>query len=172
MAGAFGYGADTYDTSIAIDSTDPFLAFVDARKALNDDNVPKGGRFMLVGSSVEADILKSDRLTKFDQGAGATALEEATIGRMAGFTVNDPGTILLGRETILRNGEPVGYLTSGGFGYTLGKSIGYGYVKNPEGVSEEYLNAGSYQLVVANEVVDARLSLEPFYDPQNRRIKD
>ncbi len=92
--------------------------------------------------------------------------------RFAGFVLEDSDAVLVGRETILRNGEPVGYLTSGGFGYTLGKSIGYGYVKNPEGVSEEYLNAGSYQLVVANEVVDARLSLEPFYDPQNRRIKD
>jgi glycine cleavage system aminomethyltransferase T len=37
----------------------------------------------------------------------------------------------VGRETILRNGEPVGYLTSGGYGYTLGKNIGYGYVAAP-----------------------------------------
>ena len=47
--------------------------------------------------------------------------------------------MLLGRETILRNGEPVGYLTSGGYGYTIGKNIGYGYVRNADGVSDDFL---------------------------------
>src|SRR5690606_28233688 len=32
--------------------------------------------------------------------------------RFAGFTVDDPEIVLLGRETILRNGQAVGYLTS------------------------------------------------------------
>ena len=41
--------------------------------------------------------------------------------RLAGFTVDDPEVVLLGRETIFRDGERVGWLTSGGFGYTLGK---------------------------------------------------
>lgn len=77
----------TYATSLPIDEDDPFLAFVDARTALNDAKVPRQGRTMLVGSSVEAAVLKSDRLTKFDQGAGADALTEASLGRMAGFTV-------------------------------------------------------------------------------------
>ena len=57
--------------------------------------------------------------------------------------------MLLGRETILRNGEPVGYLTSGGYGYTIGKSIGYGYVRNADGVSDDFLADGDYELVVA-----------------------
>ncbi len=54
--------------------------------------------------------------------------------RFAGFTLDDPDAVLLGRETILRDGEPVGYLTSGGYGYTVGRSIGYGYVRNADGV--------------------------------------
>ena len=31
----------------------------------------------------------------------------------------------------------VGYLTSGGYGYTVGKPIGYGYVRNAEGVTDD-----------------------------------
>ncbi|MDA4630390.1 hypothetical protein NZA98_04565, partial [Escherichia coli] len=54
--------------------------------------------------------------------------------RFVGFTVTSEDVVLLGRETILRNGEAVGYLTSGGFGYTLGKPIGFGYVRHAEGV--------------------------------------
>ncbi len=68
----------------------------------------------------------------------------------------NPEAVLVGRETILRNGEPVGYLTSGGFGYTLGRSVGYGYVRNPEGCSDDFLMSGHYSLVVASEAFPAR----------------
>jgi 4-methylaminobutanoate oxidase (formaldehyde-forming) len=91
--------------------------------------------------------------------------------RLAGFTVDDPDTVLLGRETIFRNGEQVGWLTSAGWGYTVGKWIGYGYVRNPDGVSTEYLTSGSYELEVACERVPAKLHLQPLYDPRNERVK-
>jgi 4-methylaminobutanoate oxidase (formaldehyde-forming) len=91
--------------------------------------------------------------------------------RLAGFTVDDPDVVLLGRETILRDGAPVGYLTSGGYGYTLGQNIGYGYVRNPGGVSDEFLAAGRYDLVVANETTPAKISMRPLYDPDNLRIR-
>ncbi len=91
--------------------------------------------------------------------------------RFAGFTVDDPGVVLLGRETILRNGEPVGYLTSGGYGYTTGKSIGYGYVRNADGVSDEFLVSGDYELVVAMARTKAAIHLEPLYDPRAERVK-
>ncbi len=44
-----------------------------------------------------------------------------------------------------------GYLTSGGYGYTVGRPIGYGYVRNGQGVSEDYVRSGAYELVVAQE---------------------
>ena len=91
--------------------------------------------------------------------------------RLAGFTVADPGAVLVGRETILRNGAPVGYLTSGGYGHTIGRGIGYGYVRNEGGVSDDFLAAGRYELVVANEVVPAAIGMQPFYDPQNLRVR-
>jgi 4-methylaminobutanoate oxidase (formaldehyde-forming) len=85
--------------------------------------------------------------------------------------VDDPDVVLLGRETILRDGAPVGYLTSGGYGYTLGQNIGYGYVRNPGGVSDEFLATGRYDLVVASETTPARISMRPLYDPDNLRIR-
>jgi 4-methylaminobutanoate oxidase (formaldehyde-forming) len=91
--------------------------------------------------------------------------------KLAGFTTDDPGVVLLGRETILRNGEVVGYLTSGGFGHTIGKPIGYGYVRNAAGVDDDYLLAGEYELVVATERVPAKLHLTPLYDPGGDRVR-
>jgi 4-methylaminobutanoate oxidase (formaldehyde-forming) len=106
---------------------------------------------------------------------GRAALESAAgrplAKRLAGFTIADPEAVLVGRETILRDGEPIGYLTSGGFGYTVGKGIGYGYVRNSAGVSDAFLSSGRYELVVANEAVPAEIGMRPFHDPENLRVK-
>jgi 4-methylaminobutanoate oxidase (formaldehyde-forming) len=89
--------------------------------------------------------------------------------RLACFTV-DPEVVLLGRETIYRDGVPVGWLGSGGFGYTVGRSIGYGYVRHP-GIDRDWLMAGDYQLEVATERVKASLHLAPLYDPSASRVR-
>ncbi|MEJ1119461.1 FAD-dependent oxidoreductase [Phyllobacterium sp. CCNWLW109] len=90
---------------------------------------------------------------------------------LAAFTVADSNVVLLGRETILRNGVFAGYLTSGGFGYTIGKPVGYGYVRNDEGVTGDFLREGKYELIIANERFAAELHIEPLYDPQNVKVK-
>ncbi len=104
--------------------------------------------------------------------AAAEATSEAPLKKLlTGFTVDDPEVVLLGRETILRDGKFAGYLTSGGYGYTLGQGIGYGYVRNAEGVTSDYVEAGSYELVVATRKVPAKAHLGPLYDPGNARVK-
>ena len=52
-----------------------------------------------------------------------------------------------------------------------GQSLGYGYVRHPEGVSDDFLKTGRYELVVANAPFPATLSLTPFYDALNQRVK-
>ena len=124
---------------------------------------------------VEAGLGWAVKLRKNTDFVGRKALE-AVAGqplkkRLAGFTVDDPRVVLVGRETILRDGRPVGYLTSGGYGYTVGRNVGYGYVRNADGVSDEFLASGDYALVVAMETVPARIHLEPLYDPKGERVK-
>ncbi|MFO1169515.1 MAG: FAD-dependent oxidoreductase [Hyphomicrobiaceae bacterium] len=114
--------------------------------------------------------LKQD--TEFlGRGAIETAANSKLPKRLMCFTVADPKIVLTGRETILRNDAPVGYLASGGWGYTVGRNIGYGYVRNPEGVTDEYLRAGRYSLEVASEVVPAEIRFEALYDPKMVRIR-
>jgi glycine cleavage system T protein len=133
-----------------------------------------------------SDITPND--TPFDAGLGwAVKLRKNTdfLGRraleaaqgeprkkaFAGFTVDNPDIVLVGRETILRNGEPVGYLTSGGYGYTLGKNIGYGYVRDTAGLDDAFLADGRYELVVAMERTPAKIHFEPLYDSTGARVK-
>ena len=91
--------------------------------------------------------------------------------RFAGFTVDDPEAVLLGRETILRGGVPVGYLTSGGYGYTIAKSIGYGYIRQTEGISDDWLLTGDYSLDVAGQILPAHISLTALHDPKGVNIR-
>ncbi len=95
---------------------------------------------------------------------------EGVAKMLACFTV-DPDIVLLGRETIYRNGKRVGWLSSGGYGYTVNKSIGYGYVRNTDGVDAEYVTSGNYELEVATRRVPCEVTLQPLYDPRMERIK-
>lgn len=78
------------DVAFVEGSDDPYRVLLRARKELNDLNVPMDGRVFLCGSSVELALLDSDRISKA-QNAGdaiaATALTDATIARVAGFTI-------------------------------------------------------------------------------------
>jgi 4-methylaminobutanoate oxidase (formaldehyde-forming) len=91
--------------------------------------------------------------------------------RLACFTVDDADAVLLGRETIYRDGERVGWLSSAGWGYTVRKHIGYGYVRHDDGVDSEFLRSGRYELEVAGERVPCAIHLAPLYDPRMERVK-
>ncbi len=90
---------------------------------------------------------------------------------LAGFTLDDPGVVLLGRETIYRNGQRVGWLSSAGWGYTVRKNIGLGYVRDANGVDADCVMSGEYELEVATERVAAKPFLKALYDPEMKRIK-
>ncbi len=91
--------------------------------------------------------------------------------RLACFTIDDPDMILMGRETIYRNGERVGWLTTGGYGYTIGKSIGYGYVRCAEGVDADFVANSQYELEVATKRVKANVHMTPPFDAGMARVK-
>jgi 4-methylaminobutanoate oxidase (formaldehyde-forming) len=90
--------------------------------------------------------------------------------RLAGFTAA-PEVILLGRETIYRDGVRVGWLASGGFGHTVQKAIGFGYVRNPYGVDDAFLRAGTYELEVATQRVPCTPFFTALIDPKMEKVK-
>lgn len=77
--------ADEVDFDEGID--EPFNVLVDARKALNDLNVPRSERVFVCGSAVEAALLKDDKINKVNESGTDDALREAVINRLAGFTI-------------------------------------------------------------------------------------
>lgn len=91
--------------------------------------------------------------------------------RLACFTLDDPDVVLLGRETIYRNGERVGWLSSAGWGYTLATNIGYGYLRHPGGVDEAFIDNGDYELEVSTARIPCRIHRHVLYDPKMERVK-
>lgn len=77
----------SYDEVLAIDPSDTFPGFIDARRKLNDANVPDQNRVLVVGSAVEANILKDDQFRQFQQSGDANALRRAYLGDIAGMRV-------------------------------------------------------------------------------------
>lgn len=124
---------------------------------------------------VEAGLSWAVKLKKGTPFKGRSAIEAQVEGgvkkMLACFVPEDPSVVLLGRETIYRDGKRVGWLTGGGFGYTIGKAIGIGYVRNPEGVTEDFVLSGTYELDVAMTRIPCTVSLKPLYDPSMSRIK-
>ena len=109
--------------------------------------------------------------TPFKGREAAQAQADGGVKKMMACFTCDPDVVLLGRETIYRNGERVGWLTSGGFGYTVDKSIGYGYIRNRGGVTRDYVMEGSYELEVATQRVPCTVHMTPLYDAKMERIK-
>ena len=97
--------------------------------------------------------------------------ENGVTKRLAQFALDDPEPLLYHNEPIWRDGELVGYLTSGNYGHALGRAIGLGYVNHEDGVDAAFVDAGSYEIGVAGERFSAKASLRPMYDPKSERMK-
>lgn len=96
--------------------------------------------------------------------------EEGLTRRLMQFRLTDPEPLLFHNEPILRDGEIVGYLSSGNYGHALGGAIGLGYVpcREPDEPAETLLGS-RYEIEVAGQHFAAEASLKPMYDPKSER---
>jgi 4-methylaminobutanoate oxidase (formaldehyde-forming) len=91
--------------------------------------------------------------------------------RLLQFLLSDPEPSLFHGEVIFRDGERVGYIRAGAYGYTLGGAVGLGFVESDEPVTKAWVEAGRYEIEVAGTRYPAVASLRPLYDPQQSRIR-
>lgn len=126
-----------------------------------EDNVIDAGLGFAVSTKKEAFIGRDAVLRTKENGVK---------NRMVQFLLNDPEPLLYHNEPILRDGQIVGYLSSGSYGHHLGAAVGMGYVPC-EGESAADVLESSYQIDVAGTLVDATVSLKPMYDPKGERCK-
>jgi len=110
------------------------------------------------------------RFVKFDKPGGFIGREALLRRKEAGleyrlvqFLLEDPEPLLNYGEIIYRDGVPVGYIRAGGYGHTLGASVGVGAVENEGGIASV--------VEIAGVRYPARASLRPMYDPKLQRVR-
>jgi len=91
--------------------------------------------------------------------------------KMVLFTLNDSDPMLHGNEPIYRDGEFMGTLTSGAYGFKIGSAVGMGYLCNTDEITADWIDAGKYEIMVEGKRVPAAVHLKSPYDPGNERTK-
>lgn len=114
--------------------------------------------------------VKTDKPGFIGREAVLARKETGVENRMVQFKLLDPEPLLYHNEAILRDGEVVGFLSSGAYGHTLGAAIGMGYVPCKGEKAAEVL-ASTYEIDIAGTKVKAEVSLKPMYDPKSERVK-
>ena len=91
--------------------------------------------------------------------------------RLVSFRLQDPKAVLWHEEIIYRNGEIVGYVSSGAYSFNFGCSVALGYVKSNQGINKDFVETGNWEIESAGVRYKAEASLKPFYDPNGDKIK-
>jgi 4-methylaminobutanoate oxidase (formaldehyde-forming) len=85
--------------------------------------------------------------------------------KLACLVLDDPRSVALGSEPVRIDGEVVGRVTSGGYGYTVAKSIAYAYVPASCAVD------APVEVDVFGTWVKGRVAKEPLYDLTGARVR-
>ncbi|HEY3685202.1 MAG TPA: FAD-dependent oxidoreductase [Streptosporangiaceae bacterium] len=107
----------------------------------------------------------SRRKTTEFTGKTALTADGPRAGRAVFVALRDPGTVFVHDETIFHGDTRIGRVTSGGYGYTLGRACGIGLVD--AGTPDD----GDFSVDCGGVRVPADLSAQPFYDPTSARMK-
>ncbi len=114
--------------------------------------------------------VKLDKESFIGRDAVLRKKQEGLEKRLLQFRLTDPEPLLYHNEPVLRDGEIVGYLSSGAYGHHLGGAMGLGYVPCKGEPAADVL-ASTYEIDIAGTRVRAEASLKPMYDPTSERVK-
>jgi dimethylglycine dehydrogenase len=119
----------------------------------------------------EAGMDRFIRLDKPDFIGKAAAIEENETGgtlRRVSFVVDASDADVLGDEPIWHRGKVVGWVTSGGYGHFVDRSLAQGYV--PKELAY-IMDEGAFELEIIGELRRATIIAEPLFDPEGKRMR-
>jgi glycine cleavage system T protein len=110
--------------------------------------------------------VKLDKGDFIGRQALVAAREPAPERKLACLVLDDPRSVALGSEPVRMDGEILGRVTSGGYGYSVERSIAYAYVP------AQSAEAGrEVQVEIFGEWVPGTIAEEPLWDPAGERIR-
>ncbi|MEW5989882.1 MAG: FAD-dependent oxidoreductase [Chloroflexota bacterium] len=110
---------------------------------------------------------------KLDKGLDFVGREALVAAKVAGprkrlrcLVLDDPRSVVLGNEPVRVDGRIVGRVTSGGYGFAVGRSIAYAYLP-----PEQAAIGTRGEIEVFGEWVGFVVVREPLWDPDGERIR-
>ena len=123
-----------------------------------EDNPYEAGLGFAVRLGKTVDFIGKDAL-------GAAKAQGIT-RRLRPLLLEDGSAIALGGEPVRIDGRIAGRVTSGGYGYTIGRSIAYAYLPSDRAAPDT-----AAEVQVFGRWVPAMVAREPLYDPTGERIR-
>ena len=167
------YGTRLWD--LLWEAGQPLGAAAAGYRAIDSLRLEKGYRYWSQDLDSEHDPYEAGLgfAVKLDKGdfIGRAALERARAAgpprrRLVCLVMEDPTVVALGGEPILGGGRVAGRVSSAGCGFTLRKSIAYGYLP------AELARPGTrLEVELFGERLPATVEREPLYDPKGERVR-
>jgi glycine cleavage system aminomethyltransferase T/glycine/D-amino acid oxidase-like deaminating enzyme len=93
-------------------------------------------------------------------------LEQGNRATLACMTLEDPSTVVMGKEPIWFGDQAVAYVTSANHGYSIGRGIVYGYLPTELAVEGTPLEVEYF-----GERHPVTVAADPLFDPKNERLR-
>jgi glycine cleavage system aminomethyltransferase T/glycine/D-amino acid oxidase-like deaminating enzyme len=110
--------------------------------------------------------VKLDKGEFFGSEALAHAAEDGPRLRLVCIVLDDPRRVALGNEPVRIDGDVVGRVTTGGYGYTVGRSIAYAYLPAALAVP-----GTAVAIEIFGSWIDGEVRAEPLFDQAGERIR-
>jgi dimethylglycine oxidase len=144
------------------------------RGAFGSLRLEKGYRFAGVDMTTEHDPYEAGLgfAVRMDKGdfVGRDALvgksAETVERRLVPLLIANPQAVVMGKEPVHVDGRPAGYVTSAGFGYTIGSPIAYAWLPANAARSGQPVTIRYF-----GEDIPASVAAEPLFDPEMRRLR-
>ncbi|MEU2267089.1 FAD-dependent oxidoreductase [Streptomyces olindensis] len=151
----------------------PLGGVIAGRGAFNSLRLEKGYRSFGTDMTYEHDPYEAGvgfavKLDK-DDFIGKAALErrkENVRRRLTCLTIDDPRSVVLGKEPVYDGDRAVGYVTSAAHGYTIGKGIAYAWLPDELTAPGTTVHIGYF-----DQRVEATVAEEPLFDPTMSRLR-
>jgi 4-methylaminobutanoate oxidase (formaldehyde-forming) len=97
---------------------------------------------------------------------GRAALDPEPARRLCCLALEDPRAVALSNEPVRVGGAIAGRVTSGGYGYTVRRSIAYAYLP-----AEHAAPGTAVDVEIFGDWVSGEVSAEPLHDPRGERVR-
>ncbi|MER8007001.1 FAD-dependent oxidoreductase [Streptomyces sp. NPDC094149] len=164
-------GEKLWDTLWA--AAQPLGGIIAGRGAFNSLRLEKGYRSFGTDMTYEHDPYEAGVgfAVKPDKedfvGKAALMLRKENVGRrLTCLTIDDPRSVVLGKEPVYDGERAVGYVTSAAYGYTIGKGIAYAWLPVEVAAPGVVLHIGYF-----DQRIEAVVAEEPLFDPTMSRLR-